>query len=204
MNTLLIALGGIRVGKILPRELATQGLLEGIAKEAGVEALGGVWVFPTMPRPIEPRRRKDCVIMVDGCHASLSATAENVGAGMPTTEQLDEMDDLAWIEDIRRMAAEAAIDEEEEIQFQVWEHFQELKQEAQRREEEASAFRKNVASLVKGLRKGPRREIVEISKVMVGFAEENFELRRRLEALESKAAVAEKPAAKPGRKTQKK
>ncbi len=203
MNTLLVALGGIRVGKIRPRELATQGLLEGIAKQAGVEALGGVWVFPTMPRPIEPRRRKDCVIMVDGCHASLSTTAGNVGAAMPTTEELDELDDLAWIEDIRRMAAEAAIDEEEEIQFQVWEHFQELKQEAQRREEEARAFRKNVASLVKGLRKGPRREIVEVSKVMIGFAEENFELRRRLDALESEAAVAKRPAAQTTRKTKK-
>ena len=202
ISPLTLALQGLQPGSS-PIKIATQGFILEITPPAPQPEEESAETFFIPMTWTAPRIRKDCVITVQGCRATLSATAGNVAAGMPTTEELDEMDDLAWIEDIRRMAAEAAMDEEEEIQFQVWEHFQELEQEARRRDEEARAFRKNVASLAKDLRKGPRREIVEISKVMVGFAEENFELRRRLEALESKAAVAKKPAANPSRKTQK-
>ena len=65
MKTFLIATGGIRPGLVKPLELAVDGLLE-IADEQDFEALGGLWVFPAMPRPIELPQRRDAVVQVKG------------------------------------------------------------------------------------------------------------------------------------------
>lgn len=65
MRTFLIATGGIRPGLVKPLELALNGLLE-IEEQDGVEALRGLWIFPTMPRPIELPQRRDAVVQVKG------------------------------------------------------------------------------------------------------------------------------------------
>jgi hypothetical protein len=195
MNTFLVALGGIRVGKIRPRELATQGLLEGIAKQAGVEALGGVWVFPTMPRPIEPRRRKDCVIRVNGCRASVSATRDNIAAGMPSTAELDELDDLVYIEQKRIDAEEGAYEREEEIRFQVWEHFLELEIEAELREEEPAAFRKKVAGIAAQLQ-GHDDPPEDIAALLAYAFEEAERLQNQVTELKNRLAAIESPQTK--------
>lgn len=65
MRTFLIATGGIRPGLVKPLELALNGLLE-IEEQDGVEALRGLWIFPTIPRPIELPQRRDAVVQVKG------------------------------------------------------------------------------------------------------------------------------------------
>ena len=184
MNTLLVALGGIRVGKIIPRELATQGLLEGIAKQAGVEALGGVWVFPALPKPIEPRRRKDCVIMVDGCRASLSATAGNVAAGMPTTEELDDLDDIAYAEDFNRRVDEqweAECEERAHARFMKrQERANQLRAERRRQRE----FRQSAVKLAEEI-KGAPDAMEDLAALVLLLKDEISQLSSRIQELES-------------------
>jgi hypothetical protein len=184
MNTFLVALGGIRVGKIRPRELATQGLLEGIAKQAGVEALGGVWVFPTMPRPIEPRRRKDCVIMVNGCHATLSGTAGNVAAGMPTTEELDDLDDIAYAEDFNRRVNEQWEAEcEERAHVRFMERLQQANDlRAERRKQRD--FRQGAAKLAKEIKSAPDA-MEDLAALVLLLKDEISQLSSRIQELES-------------------
>jgi hypothetical protein len=198
MITIQIATQGLAPGG-KPLQIGTQGLLAvAVAPEEEDREEPGGFLIPVFFRP-PPKDRRDCKIEVEGITLHLTATTANVAAGMPTTEELDAEDDAAWIEHIRRMEAEAAEDAEEEIQFQVWEHFEEIREAEKIKAEEARAFRKNVASIARGLRKGPRIDLVGISAALVGFAQENFELRERLEALEAEAASAKKKAAKPAR-----
>lgn len=77
MRTFLIATGGIRAGKVVPLELATDGLLE-VPAEPNFEALGGVWVFPTQPRPIEIPQRRDALVRVKGITLKASTAAPQV------------------------------------------------------------------------------------------------------------------------------
>jgi hypothetical protein len=71
VKTYLIATGGIRPGLVKPLELAVGGLLE-IEDQDGVEALRGLWIFPTMPRPIELPQRRDARVEVKGCSMKAS------------------------------------------------------------------------------------------------------------------------------------
>lgn len=84
MKTFLIATGGIRPGLVKPLELAVDGLLELVEEQAGVEALGGVWVFPTMARPIELPQRRDAVVQVKGntVKASIATPKVRVSASV--------------------------------------------------------------------------------------------------------------------------
>jgi hypothetical protein len=201
ISPLKIAVQGLHPGGA-PLEIASQGLLVTITPAPEPQEENN-FLVPVFFRP-PPKDRKSVRIEAEGCTARLSATPENIAAGMPTTEDRDLEDDIAWLKHIRRMEAEAAEDREEEIQFQVWEHFEEIREAEKIKAEEARAFRKNVASIARGLRKGPRIDLVGISAALVGFAQENFELRERLEALEAEAASAKKKAAKPARKAPKK
>jgi hypothetical protein len=78
VKTFIIATGGIRAGKLVPLELAVDGLLTIPDEQPNFEALGGVWVFPTMPRPIELPQRRDAVVEVKGCRMKASAATPAV------------------------------------------------------------------------------------------------------------------------------
>ncbi len=78
MKTFIIATGGIRAGKLVPLELAVDGLLTIPDEQPNFEALGGVWVFPTMPRPIELPQRRDAVVEVKGCRMKASTAKPTV------------------------------------------------------------------------------------------------------------------------------
>lgn len=185
-----------------PLEIASQGLLVTITPPPEPEEENNFFV-PVFFRP-PPKDRKSVRIEVEGCTARLSATSENIAAAMPTTEDRDLEDDIAWLKHTRRMEAEAAEDREEEIRHQLWEHFEEIREAEKIKAEEARAFRKNVANIARGLRKGPRIDLVGISAALVGLGQENFALRERLEALEVEAAEAKKKASKPARPPAKK
>lgn len=203
ISPLKIAVQGLQPGGV-PLEIASQGLIVSITPAPEPEEEGEEFgLIPIFFRP-PPHKRRDCKIEVQGVTARLTATTANVAAGMPTTEELDAEDDRAWLEFVRQREAEEAEDREEEIRFQLWEHFEEIRQAEKIKAEEARDFRRNVARIARGLRKGPRIDLVGISAAIVGFAEENFELRQRLEALEAEAAEAKKTATKPARKGPKK
>jgi hypothetical protein len=78
VKTFIIATGGIRAGKLVPLELAVDGLLTIPDEQSNFEALGGVWVFPTMPRPIELPQRRDAVVEVKGCRMKASTAKPTV------------------------------------------------------------------------------------------------------------------------------
>jgi hypothetical protein len=78
VKTFIIATGGIRAGKLVPLELAVDGLLTIPDEQPNFEALGGVWVFPTMPRPIELPQRRDAVVEVKGCRMKASTAKPTV------------------------------------------------------------------------------------------------------------------------------
>ena len=202
MITIQIATQGLAPG-VKPLQIGTQGLLAVATTEEEDREEPGGYLIPVYFRP-PPKDRKSVRIEVQGCTATLTATTTNVAAGMPSTEELDAEDDRAWLEFVRQREAEEAEDREEEIRFQLWEHFEEIRQAEKIKAEEARDFRRNVARIARGLRKGPRIDLVGISAAIVGFAEENFELRQRLEALEAEAAEAKKTATKPARKGPKK
>lgn len=183
-----------------PLEIASQGLLVTITPPEPEEENN--FFVPVFFRP-PPKDRKSVRIEVEGCTLRISCTSENVAAGMPTTEELDLQDDVAWVEHTRRMEAEAAEAREAAIRHQLWEHFEEIREAKEIKAEEARAFRKNVANIARDLRKG-RFDVVGVSAAIVGLGQENFELRQRLEALEAEAAEAEKKASKPARTPAKK
>jgi hypothetical protein len=78
VKTFIIATGGIRAGKLVPLELAVDGLLTIPDEQPNFEALGGVWVFPTMPRPIALPQRRDAVVEVKGCRMKASTAKPTV------------------------------------------------------------------------------------------------------------------------------
>jgi hypothetical protein len=78
VKTFIIATGGIRAGKLVPLELAVDGLLTVPDEQPNFEALGGVWVFPTMPRPIALPQRRDAVVEVKGCRMKASTATPAV------------------------------------------------------------------------------------------------------------------------------
>lgn len=77
MKAFLIATGGIRAGKAVPLELATDGMLE-VELPPNFEVLRGVWTFPEPPRLAQPRRKKNAIVHVTGCRMTASTTAPAV------------------------------------------------------------------------------------------------------------------------------
>jgi hypothetical protein len=77
MKTLLIAMGGIRVGAIRPLELATDGLLE-VLEKPDLPGGFGCWAIPCLPHPnIKPK--KNCVIQLEtGCRLSAKSASPKV------------------------------------------------------------------------------------------------------------------------------
>ena len=202
ISPLKIAVQGLQPGGV-PLEIASQGLIVSITPAPEPEEEGEEFgLIPIFFRP-PPHKRRDCKIEVQGVTARLTATTANVAAGMPTTEELDAEDDRAWLEFVRQREAEEAEDREEEIRFLVWEYFEEIREAEKIKAEEVKAFRKNVANIARGLRKGRKIDVVGVSAAIVGLSEENFALRERIEALEAEAA-SKKTASKPARKGPKK
>jgi hypothetical protein len=203
MITIQIATQGLAPGG-KPLQIGTQGLLAvAVAPEEEDREEPGGFLIPVFFRP-PPKDRKSVRIEVEGITLRLSATSENIAAKMPTTAELDAEDDRVWLEFVRQREAEEAEEREEEIRHQLWEHFEEIRQAEKIKAEEVQDFRRNVARLARDLRKGGRVDVVGVSAALVGFAQENHELRQRLENLEAEAAAAKKTAPKPARKASKK
>jgi len=83
INTLSIALNGLRIGAD-PLEISVQGfLVEPEPTPAPFEPVGGFYLVPVWPRhePIKPQKRKnrDVSVMVQGC--TLRTSVDEVDAG---------------------------------------------------------------------------------------------------------------------------
>jgi hypothetical protein len=180
VKTFLIATGGIRAGKIVPLEMAVDGLLELVEEQAGAEALRGLWVFPTMPRPIARPQRRDVVIEVSGVRASLTATSENVAAGIPTAGQLDLADDIAFLREIHEARRAEQAEFEDERAFQSWNIRWENLQPRLLEREKRKLFKKQLERVRRQVNPADADGVLAMA---VGLAMECLELRLEIEDL---------------------
>jgi hypothetical protein len=197
INPLTFALQGLQPGSS-PIKIATQGFILEITPqpEPEPEPDGDEKTFYVpMTWSAAPRRRQDCVIRVNGCRATVSATRDNIAAGMPSTAELDELDDLFYTEQKRIEAEEDAIEAEEEIRFQCWEYFFEIEIEAELREKEAAAFRKKVAGIAAQLQ-GHDDPAEDIAAMLAYAFEETEQLQNQVTELENRLAAIESPQTK--------
>lgn len=183
MKTFLIATGGIRVGQVVPLELATDGLLElAAAPEDNAEVLGGVFVVPHFPRVTLPRR-KDAVVEVTGVRAVLTCTAENVAAGLPTMEDLDRDDDLAFLRQLREERRAAAEEAADEAAYRNWAIRFETLQGRLAERERRKKFKKELSRIKHQV--DLQTDAEAVLAMAVGLALDVQELRRELEALKN-------------------
>jgi hypothetical protein len=188
ISPLKIAVQGLAPGGS-PLEIATQGLLISIAPPEPEEDgdLGLMPIFWGAPS----RARRDCTIEVRGCRASLSATAENVAASMPSTEELDE---IMWREEGEQILREIELEEREYRERQYWIKFNCVMprwREHQARKAERKNFQQAAANLAEQLRDGGM-PLEDMAAVIVGLFQHQHELEKKIEALES----AKKPSPK--------
>jgi hypothetical protein len=135
-----------------PLELAVDGLLELVEEQAGVEALGGVWVFPTMPRPIELPQRRDAVVQVKGNTLKASTAAPKVRVSTRVNVVGCEEDDeglimamaMALLEEhaIQRIVDRYRDDEEPDEREELLSAMESLEDQVERLEAEVRRLRK--------------------------------------------------------------
>jgi hypothetical protein len=196
INPLTIALQGLQPGST-PIKIASQGFILEITPPTPQPEPENEETFFVPMVWTAPRIRKDCVIMVDGCRATLSATAGNVAAGMPTAEQLDELDDIAYAEDFNRRVDEAWEAEcEERAHARFMERFQQASQlRAERRAKRE--FRQSVSSLAQEIRSAP--DATEDLAAMITILHHHLDnAMHRIAELENKQATP--PKAKPAKR----
>jgi hypothetical protein len=147
-------------------EIASQGLLISIAPPEPEEDadLGLMPIFWGTPS----RTRRDCVVHVNGCRATLRATGDNIAASMPSTEELDQIMEQEEAEQILR---EIELEEREYRERQYWIKFNEIMprwREHQARKAERKNFQQAAANLAEQLRDGGM-PLEDMAAVIVGL-----------------------------------
>jgi hypothetical protein len=183
INPLTFALQGLQPGSS-PIKIATQGFILEITPQPEPEPDGDEETFFVPMTWSAPRRRQDCVIMVNGCRASLSATRDNVAASMPSAAELDEQMEREEGEQILR---EIELEEIEYREGQYWIKFNSVMprwRERQARKAQRENFQQAAADLAAQLRDGGM-PLDDMAAVMVGLLQHQHELKQKIEALES-------------------
>jgi hypothetical protein len=191
INPLTLALQGLQPGSS-PIKIATQGFILEITPQPEPEPDGDEETFYVpMTWSAAPRRRQDCVIMVNGCRASVTATRDNIASSMPSTADLDaQMDHEEAVQILR----EIELEEIEYREGQYWIKFNSVMprwRERQARRAQRENFQQAAADLAAQLRDGGM-PLDDMAAVMVGLLQHQHELEEKIEALES----AKKPSAK--------
>lgn len=192
MNSLSIALNGLSPGGS-PLQIATQGLLITIQPNVTQDAL---WV-PLRSYGPPPKRQKNCLVKVTGCRGTLTATDQNVAAGMPTMQEVDRLDDVAY-EFLRRAEARKVASKiEAEIAHSVWEHFHERDTRLQKIATERRHFNEGLTKFREDL--GDPIEVhANLTALCFHMGSKVGELRRQIRDMEE-AAEKSKPRAKKSR-----
>ena len=192
MNPLSLALNGLTPGAS-PLQISTQGLLITIQPTSPQDAL---WV-PLRSFGPPPKRQKNCLVQVTGCRGTLTATDQNVAAAMPTMQEVDRLDDVAY-EFLRRAEARKVASKiEAEIQQSVWEHFQERDARLQKIEIERRLFNEGLTKFRADL-KAPTDDHANLTALCFAMSSKVGELRRQIRGMEE-AVEKSKPRAKKSR-----
>ena len=190
ISPLTLALQGLQPGSS-PIKIATQGFILEITPPAPQPEPDNEETFFVPMTWTAPRIRKDCVITVQGCLATLSATAGNVAAGMPTSAEIDEQMER---EESELLYAE--ILEQEEIQRQQdyltkWNCVMPRLREHRARKAERKNFQEAVGGFAAQLR-GHDDPIEDIAALLVSAFAQTEKLQQQVTELENKlASIAE-------------
>jgi len=194
ISPIKIALQGLQPGST-PIEIGTQGFIVSITPTPEED---GEDTFFVPLRWSSPRTRQDCVVKVQGCRASISATGDNIAAAIPSTEEQDIYDDIAFCEEYNRRLDER---EAEEAEQRAHERFMERMRQANEIRAERKRqrqFRKETQALADEIT--PHGDTHhDLAAIIVFLKGEISELSARIGELES-----EKTTAKPAPKTRRK
>jgi hypothetical protein len=194
-NPFSIAIGGLRPGAST-LEIGSQGMLT-ITITPPEPENEDVGLFIPMVWS-SPRTRQDCRIEVQGCRATISATGDNLAAAIPSTEEQDIYDDIAFCEEYNRRLDER---EAAEAEKRAHERFTErLRQANEIRAERTKQrqFREDVFELAKDI-KTYNDPAEDLAALVVILKYEVNELSDRIREIE-----AEKTTATPKPKTRRK
>jgi hypothetical protein len=196
-NPFSIAVQGLRPGGST-LEIGSQGLILTITPipeedEQDIGLFPIRYYGPADTRPYDSRR-KDCLIHVTGCRATLTTTGDNIAAKAPTNAELDERMEIAEAEQIIR---EIELEERlyAEAQYQIrWDSVMRRWEEHQKEKSKRRAFRKDVCTLAKQIKTGSD-STEDLAALIVLLKNEVGELATRLHQLQK-----EQPKAKTRRK----
>ncbi len=183
LNPLNLALQGLAPGSS-PIKIATQGFILEITPPAPQPDEDEQTFFVPMVLTAAPRRQQDCVVVVNGCRATLSATCDNIAASMPSAAELDEQMEREEGEQILR---EIELEEIEYREGQYWIKFNSVMprwRARQARRAQRENFQQAAADLAAQLRDGGM-PLEDMAAVMVGLLQHQHELEQKIEALES-------------------
>jgi hypothetical protein len=200
ISPLKIGLQGLAPGSS-PIEIGTQGFILSITPpvEEADQDLGGGYVFTPM-RWTPARTRQDCRIEVRGCTATLRATDQNIAANNLTSVEQDRVDDWLYAQEL---AARYEVEEEEQRQLHYLERYRWVVEALRVRNEkraERKAFREAVEAVAADLKKHDD-PTEDIAGMLVGLSQQNAQMLARLQEMEARLAQAEKPKAKPAKRT---
>ena len=197
-NPFSIAIGGLRPGGST-LEIASQGMLTITITPTPEEDGEDIGLFPIRfygpadTRPYDSRRR-DCVVEVRGCRATISATRDNIAASNLTSAEQDIYDDIAFCDECNRRLDER---EAEEAAARANERARERDRQAEENRAESERrenFQQATSHLAEQLRDGGL-PLEDMAGIIIGFFEHQQKLEARIEAL-----MAEKKPAAKGRK----
>ena len=198
ISPIKIALQGLQPGST-PIEIGTQGFIVTITPPTPEEDGEDIGLFPIRyhgPADTRPydSRRKDCVVMVAGCSARLTATDANVADPMPTLEEMDLVDDAFYLFELHEREV-AAAEEHAHRQFLLRQEQARQKRAERKRQWE---FRKETQKLADEFKThGDTNH--DLAALIVFLKDEVSELSDRIRELES-----EKTTATPKPKTRRK